>query len=101
MPLSIAIASGERLEGRTELENAERGAVKPRVRRGRPRRVGVELGSEVIASTSPVWTSITTPAAPIAEKCVMASRSSCFSACWTRLSIERSAALPRVAGSER
>ena len=32
---------------------------------------------------------MTTPAAPIAEKVVIASLSSCSSACWTRLSIDK------------
>ena len=58
---------GDRLEGRAELVDAHRRAVVERASASeRPAALGLKVGAEAMAMTSPVWTSSTMPVPPSA-----------------------------------
>ena len=93
----------ERLEGRAELEHAERRAVEHLVRRRLARRVRIERSA---ARSSPALRRCgrPSPRPPRRSRRNAASRrqARASSACWTRLSRSKArAAVPRVRGSER
>ena len=91
---------GERLEGRSQLVDAEVARLNRASGDPAPAALGLSCGRLVIAMTSPVWMSMITPAAPIAENSFIAPSSSCSSACCTRLEIDSVIGSPRVAGSD-